>query len=298
MSSASSASSASIIYQIFLKAPNGLSVISRRSDAQGSEGWRYDETDDADLLLRSYIAADIESGSMKNWLAYNDEVAGENVSSSHGHCKGVLAWNDTELVWLVHSCPKYPETPQPTFRVPENALVYGQSFVCLRLPSSYLVPVIGHLRIMNAYVYAFEGNAKATYDEVATPSTEFDIIRFTDTVWHVAKGKAWNKDFYEQGLHWLFGGGEFVETWMRPRIADTPDIDNLDEIAWPNGLRYGSSHDHSKYGFSLSKDDPWVYVGDMNHQKSQAKRGGGGVVIINGPLWSAFRSLVYCESNE
>ena len=275
------------MWEVCLKSPHGLDTISF-DDSNNTADW----VSDTKTNINDWISSKFHDISCDNWIVYNDEVVGQNVSSVVGHCKGVLMWNDREIKWLIHSCPNFPFAVNPICGLPESACIYGQSFICLSLQVSHIDDILRHLKIMNAHIYLMSPSASILYAGIEQPTGVFDVLKFTDDIWHVGKGRKWGQDLYEDGLSRLFGGGELVETWMRPKAPDTKNVDNIEEIKWPNGVSYTEEQDHSKYGFSLTGSKPWVFIGDINHQKSQSKRGGGGIIIRDHRLWQAFYSLV------
>lgn len=285
------------MWQIALKAPHGVRMISVSENGESStQGWECgDGHDDVNVWVQEIF--DVISNGWEQWIIYNDEVPGESVSSSFGHCKGVLSWNANKIGWLIHSCPNWPAQFCPIPAIPSSACVYGQSFIYLEFPITMITSILEHLNIMHVHVSNASPNAgnliKEGKEEHIEVDVKFNILQFNDVLWHVAKSKAWNKDLFDDGFAHIFGGGELVETWMRPKSADTDNVDNLEEVRWPNGITYTETHDHSKYAFSLTDTKPWVYVGDINHMRSQAHRGGGGIIIIDENLWKAFYSLVF-----
>ena len=52
-------------------------------------------------------------------------------------------FDDSSGLWLVHSAPKFPPPTNISFSYPENAVYYGQHFLCISLPSSAAVRSVG-----------------------------------------------------------------------------------------------------------------------------------------------------------
>ena len=213
------------MWEIALKAPHGLDIISL-DDVSRLSGWKSDEYANINQWISSKFDNDFP-----NWIAYNDDVIRQNVSSTFGHCKGMVIWNDREIRWLVHSCPNFPESIRPLSNLPESACMYGQSFVFLSLPIGQIESVLKHLKIMEAHIYLISPDASSIFNNLERPTETFDVIKFTDNIWHIGKSRKWGEDLYDDGLFGLFGGGQYVETWMRPRVPDTVIVDNLEEIA-------------------------------------------------------------------
>ena len=56
-------------------------------------------------------------------------------SMSYGHTKGMLSWSASGGFWLIHSVPKYADTPDntDTYEYPSTGEQYGQSMLCMSL---------------------------------------------------------------------------------------------------------------------------------------------------------------------
>lgn len=72
------------------------------------------------------------------WVCYNDETPEGSTASGtkFGHCKGILAWRQDRIAWLVHSVPAWPEAMSNESLPPlvASGLRCGQSFLFLSLP--------------------------------------------------------------------------------------------------------------------------------------------------------------------
>ncbi len=84
------------------------------------------------------------------WVHYNDQFpvisnsAGLEVNPTplihkkghHGHCKGIVAWNDATIGWLVHSSPHWPEAFSNEYlsNLPHSSHKLGQSFAWVTVP--------------------------------------------------------------------------------------------------------------------------------------------------------------------
>ena len=262
-----------MIYNIFLKQPNGKNAL---SISNNSETWSIIEN--IELWLEEYFT----KCKCHNRIYYNDAVLNEHVDSYNAHAKGILVYDDKTIKWLIHSVPNWPSE---TFKF--NSIIYGQSFILMELPIIKLKNIIDHLEIMDVNIYY-----NTTPFTFIKSLNKLDICEISQNIYHIAKSKEWYKDLFDDELSDLFGGNIAAETWMRPVNKDTQYVNNIEEIKWPNGIIYSESQDHSKYCFSLNKDKPWVFIGDINHQASQSKRGGGGIMIKNITLWNAFYSLI------
>ena len=71
--------------------------------------------------------------------------------------------------------------------------------------------------------------------------------------------------------------GFYIETWGRPLIPSDCDAEtkmiNIRKLSIHSDMQK-ETQDHSKWAISIDKSQALVCVGDLNHQTSQAARGG------------------------
>lgn len=63
---------------------------------------------------------------------YNDQTEKMGLKhSKKGHCKGIVAWNEKEICWLVHSVPEFPALfdGMTISELDFSELLFGQSFM-------------------------------------------------------------------------------------------------------------------------------------------------------------------------
>ena len=110
----------------------------------------------------------------------------------------------------------------------------------------------------------------------------------------------------------LSTGGKKKETTSDPQadsnkpLRDTDNVEDIEKVCLPEGAggppSWTTSVDHAKWAITVeslntnggaagsgSAGTParkLVYIGDINRTQSQAKRGGGGVVIEDSGLWA------------
>ena len=286
-----------VSYAVALKAPEGRLV---QCTSSSSSTWTFDPKVDID----GWITTQLTKFAWTGWFLYNDEAPKElheEVQLDGGHCKGILAWNDTTLGWMIHSVPKWPAVIGETIPlIPPAECLYGQSFAWLTLPVSWRDDVLAQLRLMQAHAYCvYDSQGSFTYRDPTTrqaappPAVQFATIQLSNAVSHVAKHSKWGKDLFQDGIVPLFGGKWQTETWSRPPQPPTKDVTRVTMVSWAKPvIRYATAHDHSKWAVSLDKKNPCTYIGDINAMSSQFHRGGGGVVIKDLNLWKAMSSLV------
>ena len=286
---------AHVTYAVALKAPKGRLV---QCISSSSSTWTFDPKVDID----GWVTTQLTKFDWTGWLLYNDEAPEGETELDGGHCKGILAWNDTTLGWMIHSVPKWPSSFGKSIPpIPPPQCEYGQSFVWLTLPVSRRDDIVAQIRLMQAHAYCvYDSKRSFAYRDPTTrqaappPTHQFASIQLSDVVYHVAKHSTWGKDIFQDGIVPLFGGSKCTtETWSRPSQPPTRDVSRVAMVSWAKpAIRYTEEQDHSKWAVSLDKTDPWVYIGDINAMLSQFHRGGGGVVIKDLDLWKAMSSLV------
>ncbi len=292
------------MWSIALKAPAGLQCIYIE---QGDTSWRADPGCD----INSWVQSTVGSRSWTSHVLANDEPPGLKPDSSCAHSKTALFWNADEVGWLIHSVPKWPADFMDGAvigDIPPAEQKFGQSFVWLVMPTRWLAEVLQQLQIEKVHVYASSEGAHVG-DAYAFPEgleallqpaahhhhtdPTLHELHLSDTVVHVAKNSQWKKDLFDDYCTPTWGGPCIVETWLRPKEAPTSSSCNVVRLRWPDGSGYHETSDHSKWAVSATRcRQRWVWVGGVNRMHSQWHRGGGGVIIRDSALWSAFDGLV------
>ncbi|KAI3431407.1 hypothetical protein D9Q98_004460 [Chlorella vulgaris] len=309
---------APVVWSVALKPPQ-----SRRLLVVGSSGGAgcWHEELDGDAWLASKLLFQGWTG----FICYNDEPPpGSSIHGgvTFGHCKGILAWSPTRLGWLVHSMPAWPALFSDTMlsEFVASGVRCGQSFTWLSLERTPQLTrsICDQVRLMNACVYA----ARVTPDEEQNVGFAEDklgqrlpkpyrlvppsLIALGPGVWHMAKDKEWGHgrsvdgrptdfDFYEDGLavRSPFEGFWHVQSWLNGDVhpfGHTEHCDNVLQILLPDGAPYETTKDHAKWGVHAER--PLVVMGDLNRTQTQARRGGGGLVIRHEGLWRALASVI------
>jgi len=276
---------------VALKKPNGTSYRSMNvyDEKRDDEEWKLG--DDINEWIRN-VGNAILSNKSSNIICYNDEEPGESKSTSKGHAKGVVIWDTKRIGWLIHSVPKYPDiTNEKTFQQIDNSqLIYGQSFLYMEIDytQSVFKTILQHLSLMEVHIYHQTDSSPEIHVKEKLPVT----YHFTKNVVHIAKSSTWGKDLYEDYLCDYINSSVLCETWGKPYTPSTSKVKNARNVKWSEDEQYQSTQDHSKYAVSMDQDRPWVLFGDLNHMGSQARRGGGGMLIYHPVLWSAMNRLL------
>jgi deoxyribonuclease-2 len=251
--------------------------------------WTYCE--DINQALKSLYTIKLE-----HWIVYNDETP-TTCCGNGAHAKGILAWNNEMITWLIHSVPKFPKEFDGTNNFPDidhSELIYGQSFIFLKMNIEKLESILKQLFITHPNVYI----SNYDYDKYKKEYklTHYEFCYINQTLTHVAKSPDYHKDLYTDIVIPSFGGNCQTETWVRGHhCTDTDNCKMVSNIVWPNSVSYTYTHDHSKYCCS---DNDWVLVGDMNRMTSQYHRGGGGVIIKNKIVCRLFKDIILDNSQN
>uniref|UniRef100_A0A6C0LGV1 Uncharacterized protein n=1 Tax=viral metagenome TaxID=1070528 RepID=A0A6C0LGV1_9ZZZZ len=266
-------------YEIILKLPHDNQCFQLANNT-----WNYKE--DVNAQLRECYKKPFT-----HWIVYNDETPEKTVSTG-AHAKGIVAWNDKCISWLIHSVPKFPKAFDGTNQFPDidhGELIYGQSFVFIKMGIEHLDGILNQVFIMHPNIYICNFDYSLYKD--LHKSKQDNIYKINNSLEHVTKSPHYHIDVYEGILLPAFGGPIHTETWIRGH--ELPDSDKCKKAAaihWEEkNLAYTYTHDHSKYCYS---DKGWTAIGDLNRMTSQEKRGGGFLVIRDIPIAQLFKRIM------
>ena len=265
-------------------------------------GTEYLEFDKGEFVLKTDIHDWLHSlflnKKMTYYINYNDDRENKPCSGSGGHCKGCVAWNDDEIVWLLHSVPNFTIhlLEDGTFCSEKTVLhkgehMYGQSFVFVSgIDRSELPALLAELSIMHPSVDKEFSNSILLTDLRDTKSHEtVSHYVLSHGLEHLSKSPKTHIDIFSDYIQPTYGGIWICETWIRGHHCPvSPVVFDNKNITFEN-ITYTNSHDHSKYACN---QEEWVFIGDLNRMTSQYSRGGGGFMIKNAPLARAIRSLM------
>jgi hypothetical protein len=206
-----------------------------------------------------------------------------------GHSKGIVAWNDTKVSWLIHSVPNFPREfdGKKISPIEKSEYIYGQSFAYVELSSKSndYHEIINRIYMMNANIYLSKNEPSFVKK---LKKNEFQELELSESIIHITKPPSLKEDIYKhltayEDCEWS------VETWKRGHDIkeENKKIKEIKKLSW-KGVDWKESNDHSKWAFSES----YVWFGDLNRMTSQFTRGGGGFLIKNSKLSKAFRGLV------
>jgi deoxyribonuclease-2 len=271
-------------YEIILKVPHGIKCFQINDT---STAWEQNEN------INNSLKNLYKNITLDHWVVYNDETPEKTVGTG-AHAKGILAWNNDTITWLIHSVPKFPLTFYGTSDFPDihhSELEYGQSFIFIRFGIEHLENILTQLFIMHPTVYISNINYEK-YKKLHKQKTS-NIYKINDRIHHVSKSPDFHKDLYEDIVLPKFGGCCYTETWVRGhQCTDTNQCKMICKMNWNDTIVYSYTHDHSKFCYS---ENGWVMVGDINRMVTQFKRGGGGVILHDKNMVELFKKITQIQ---
>ena len=306
------------IYKLPDNATSPLGVEPKSKKTSGYEYLYYDADSTTPLAL-SPNTLDSNTGALFDTLNqlysnsadlgrifYNDEIPGKGSCLTHGHTKGVLAFDPVTntAFWLLHSTPRFPLTDNANF--PEDEHIYGQTYLCVTLKDVATADAIAAQMYCQQQpdtygcIMPTNGGDPTTWQNLLKLSQGVDLrsdappvdLPFQSAAGKnfrlLAKNKSWHKDFWIDLVGPKLGVDLEVETWRRGTVPPTEDSNNKDDVEdvlYINleglGIPYEWHYtkDHSKLAVSIGPD--WVCVADLNRDLKQEKRGGGSICFQN-----------------
>lgn len=262
---------------------------------------------------------DNAASSGQGYQFYNDENPDGTTSMTYGHTKGILGWQANSAFWLVHSVPKFCDTPAnvQSYAYPSTGEEYGQSMICVSLNTANVDNAFAQFMYTNPQVYGSQwvssmtsqmpnGNAFVNSGTVDTNAAS-NVINISTVggveFMHFAKTVAWGKSIYGDLIGPYYGQAMVVETWQRPyeaplqppqvgeavysvRTLAAPSYANWDGVTWKE------SEDHAKWGIVTDRSVPVVCIGDINKQVTQWKRSGGMLCITDKTLHASYNIMI------
>ncbi|CAI5455529.1 unnamed protein product [Caenorhabditis angaria] len=226
-------------------------------------------------------------------------------SSSYGHTKGTIFFDNDSGVWLVHSVPLFPNPTK--YEYPTSGHDYGQTMLCMTFKYSELSKIGTQLFFNRPNIYSSNlptsmaadnaDLAKAIaggYQKGSPTSSVLELetaggYSFTS----FAKTKEFNADLYDGIVAPTLKTNLVVETWRRGSEVPldcklTYHANDAKTIKVGDTTAFSYTKDHSKMAHSADMTKPWVCIGDINRMTSQYSRGGGTTCISSTFLWKAY----------
>ncbi|XP_065347691.1 deoxyribonuclease-2-alpha [Cloeon dipterum] len=247
-------------------------------------------------------------------VQYNDQPPDLPVSFTHGHTKGVVLSDGSQGLWLVHSVPHFPPNPENSgYAYPATGEHYGQSMLCITLPTGEMDKVGGQLTYNHPFVYAsglpekvasampeLAKAARGSYIKSAPYSHKVDVKSVRGQKFSsFAKASAFGMDLYADWVSSELQTSLMVESWpngpgrLPPacnrsyKVVDVLALNILVNNA--SVAEFKNQEDHSKWAVGSTS---WACIGDINRMASQEQRAGGTVCVNLTKVWSVFQQSV------
>lgn len=242
------------------------------------------------------------------YFVYNDQPpeAYKGKGKGKGHSKGVVLFDDTAGVWLLHTVPKFMEgLKSGSYKLPDSAKDNGQMFMCVTFKTKRVEKIAKLLLTENAKVYDHQladWMKENTYPEVERLARkEFvkgDHKYNTDLESNAgqrfrayAKAAKADTDLFAEELHKDLKERIAVQSWMNGRGKPHESSHDVSHIAFTK-LKFAENHsvtlrttvDHSKWAFTVANDI--FCFASTNHKPSQENRGGE-ALCFNNPVVKA-----------
>ncbi|KAM3599176.1 uncharacterized protein V6R79_001239 [Siganus canaliculatus] len=112
------------------------------------------------------------------FIAYSDQPPQGSAGQQHGHSKGLIMMDKTNIVWLLHSTPKFP-FDQSSF-YPPSGKTNAQTFICVTFMKKDAPKIAKHLWYI--YPKRFEVRTYPDYDDLfkddhKVPNTTSDLYQ-------------------------------------------------------------------------------------------------------------------------
>ncbi|XP_019643573.1 PREDICTED: plancitoxin-1-like [Branchiostoma belcheri] len=248
------------------------------------------------------------------YILYDDELPNDTLaatSTNRGHTKGVLVFDKSRGYWLVHSTPKFPNPAKESYSWPENAVIYGQSFLCISFQYRefekigqqllYTWPRVYDSQLPAAFAADFPSLSKVLKGQHVGSSPWNQTLVLTSTggqQFHsFVKFGTFDADIYADWLAPYFQSELLTETWQNgagklDSFCGKYKVLNIKEVKLPNGIRFTSTKDHSKWAVTQDTGSHWTCIGGLNRQMSQEERPGGTVCVNHPQIWHAFINII------
>ncbi|KAL1427237.1 hypothetical protein MTO96_017531 [Rhipicephalus appendiculatus] len=256
------------------------------------------------------------------YFVYNDEPpqAYEGKGEGQGHSKGVVLFDNTAGLWLLHSVPTFMEgLKSGGYKLPDRAKNNGQMFMCITFKTEQVETIATLLRTQNAKVYDHQlpkwiPEEKNSYPEVKLlarnvfveePKTlKVNLARKDGHILRAyAKSASAGEDLYADELFRDLNEPIAVQSWMNGRggkYLSASDVSHINTMEWEfkkdNAIEFPTTVDHSKWAFTVNKDT--FCFASTNRKPSQEKRGGEALCFVNRAVKDLFCRGVKEASSE
>lgn len=258
---------------------------------------------DADSLLGKQLAG-IYSGSVPNYVLYNDQTPDGKWSEEYGHSKGFFAYDGQSGFWVQHSVPHFPNYVKDGYEYGHGQEMYGQHAFCMTMLPDSINDLAGVMKYSNGWIYDHktDGSLSNVEDIISgkTVSTG-TIVKDISTKWGTLKlaGKtvAFNQDMLQQVVAPTLKQSMLYQSWLNTGGKLGPycpssgfDVFDIESLHISSSDTHETREDHSKWAVSKAASSTWFCGVDNNHVESQYKRSGLAVCIQNESLSRLMRA--------
>jgi len=248
----------------------------------------------------------VYDGSVKNFIMYNDQQPDGSQTSTYGHSKGYMGWDDKTAFWVQHSIPHFPNYANKGYKFQDGERKNGQHAFCMSMSKDNVDEVAAIMKFSRPWVYDWDTDKSLkTMEEVIDGDHEKDgsIMKDVKMPWgtvrlfgktahdaqnmlHDVIAPALKEDFLSQS--WLNGGHPFGS------FCPTSGYEAMDITTVALGdLLHDTHKDHSKWAVASDEDSNWACGLDNNHVKSQLKRAGLAACLQHPRLAFNLRDAAY-----
>ncbi|KAM3139026.1 hypothetical protein pb186bvf_008837 [Paramecium bursaria] len=248
-------------------------------------------------------------------VLWSDQPYGKSTVSDKAHSKGILSASLSGNGFVInHSTPNFPVLDDAYTKIvtgmPTSADVYGQHYFCASMTSSQIEILALQYKIAQVItnksssppsfatsfpnIYSLKDNSRGT-----TPLSGNTIVQTKGglQIKAISTNMANQVDFYAYQVAPAIQANIAVETWgngtgglQDPQCSQTyKSVSNLYRMH--DGYKFKYTKDHSKFGISQSRSNPWVCMSDINRQTTQDKRGGTALCFQHQQLWDILNGV-------
>jgi len=295
---------------VAIKAPDGINYY--YTDANSGPGLSMSSSDlNSPGAIYYSVGQIFQAQSSEGVLVWNDEAEGHN-SETDAHAKGMLFFDDSTGMYVVHSAPEFPSSSG--YGYPSSATRYGQSFLCISIDSRGVQDIIYALGVIRPQLYMSSASSslKSSYTALGGllngnyTSSPYAYSYALHSVGGVAftvfaKNKQWDSFLYEDLVAPAINSDLIAETWTNGALdniipstcknASVPyNVWNAMHVAFDPSNPWARTKDHSKWAVGVHSS--WLCIGGINRQFSQNLRGGGTVCSTQLGLQPTFHAAV------
>jgi len=282
---------------------DGVAYVYMTSE-NSADGWQRGSklVTDPQSLLGQELSG-IYSGSVKNYLFYNDQLPNGSWTQEYGHSKGYLGWDDSTAFWVSHSIPHFPNYVAKGYLYGDKQEDYGQHAFCLSMTKQNVDEVAAVMKFSNGWIFENKTDGSLpNIEDVLRGKVEKDgtIVHDMQLPWGTVKLFGKTSDSEDNMLQklitptleltvlsqsWLNGGGPFGSRCPPSGydVLDIAELKLLDES-------HDTHKDHSKWAVAKLPSSKWACALDNNHVHEQLNRSGLAVCFEEAGLSTALRS--------